>query len=214
MIWIKYLCFSSANDTALQHFLEILPPKIQKHISQKKRPDDQKRSLMGLFLVKNFLEDHHLPFSLLFEIHYENFVKPAFQSSNLDFNISHTDEYVVAAFSFQHKIGIDIERVRMVKGWEDCKYLNENDLKKLQISTSPSTTFLEIWCQKEAVLKACGCGFSVAISEVEIMNNSAILNEQKWHLNAFHLKDNYGIIASDTSNVTIEIKESVIKSSE
>ncbi|PWK17625.1 4'-phosphopantetheinyl transferase superfamily protein [Arcicella aurantiaca] len=207
MIWIKFLHFSAIDDIILGHFLEILPPKIQKHILQKKRPDDQKRSLLGIFLVKNFLAEHCLPFSLLFEIQFENFVKPAFQTIQLDFNISHTNEYVVAAFSFQHKIGIDIEQVRTVKGWDDCTYLNDNDLKKLQIAISPSSTFLEIWCQKEAVLKACGCGFAVPISEVEIMNDFAMLNGQKWYLHVFHLKDNLSVIASNKPNAIIQIEE-------
>lgn len=211
MIWVRYLAIEAVQDSLLTQLLATLPQAIQQHVLQKKRPDDRKRTLIGLLLVVRFLEEHKLSTTLLASIQYQNFVKPAFQGSTVDFNISHTQEYVVAAFSFKHRIGIDIEQLRTVKGWQNCHYFNKNDQERLQLSPNPSTTFLEIWCQKEAVLKACGCGFALPVEAVEIIENTAYLNHKKWYLFPFTLPHNYGIIACDNADCTIVIEPQTLQ---
>ncbi|HMT02468.1 MAG TPA: 4'-phosphopantetheinyl transferase superfamily protein [Burkholderiales bacterium] len=77
---------------------------------------------------------------------------------NIDFNISHSGEYVVMAIAYTAKVGIDIEQINyniipsqlanIVFSETEKKWVGD-DIKK----------FFNIWTKKEAVLKAYGTGF-------------------------------------------------------
>ncbi|UED72189.1 4'-phosphopantetheinyl transferase superfamily protein [Brevibacillus sp. DP1.3A] len=83
----------------------------------------------------------------------------------LYFNLSHTDEMVVCAFSANDEIGIDVEKtladrfevMKHVYVPEEIEWVNAQRDKKAKLHA-----FYKLWTRKEAVMKAVGKGFSLS----------------------------------------------------
>lgn len=84
--------------------------------------------------------------------------RPYIEHSNIDFNISHCNEYVIFALSIKSKIGIDIEyndpRINAIE--LGSIVFSDYEQNLIQNNTS---SFFKIWTKKEALIKAYGTGF-------------------------------------------------------
>lgn len=99
-------------------------------------------------------------------INFESGEKPTTQSTQLDFNMSHSSNYfaIVLANEKHNNVGVDIEKTKpikdlkdLIKGFfhnEEADYILNKDIN----SKSQETKFLEIWTRKEAFLKMIGIG--------------------------------------------------------
>ena len=89
-------------------------------------------------------------------------------------NVSHSGDYLVVAVSQGEPIGIDLEKKRPLQYADKIakKYFNEEDLKYL-LSRSENIDpdlFLEVWCQKEAIIKLQGGSFFKDVNSVQAKN--------------------------------------------
>ena len=96
--------------------------------------------------------------------------KPAI--SGIEFNVSHSGDYSLLAFSHESPIGVDVEHIRDWKVMHDLarRVLTPNEFERF--SSLPDLrrqrVFYEIWTLKESILKAIGSGLSVAPESLEI----------------------------------------------
>lgn len=125
------------------------------------------RKLLGAYL-------HHSPAS--FQIVRTPYGKPYLlrgkEVSELKFNLSHSGELTLIAFSLVAEVGVDVERIRpdfsiesvssMALAPEEQRWLNELSEGDRVIQ------FYRLWTRKEAVLKAAGVGLSVRPSHVDV----------------------------------------------
>lgn len=92
------------------------------------------------------------------------------------FNVSHSSERMVIAFSLDCMLGVDIERIRslsslknMVKRigseTEVANWNNRPDDQKLE-------TFFSMWVRKEAIIKAHGRGISLGMQDCVLEGNT------------------------------------------
>lgn len=141
--------------------------KIQKFIFKK----DKIRTVTGDILVKTIIADKldinikHIEFDR------NQYDKPYIKNQpQIDFNISHSGEYVVCAID-NRPIGIDIEKVKyieyeeMARNFFDARefdYIVNQDLN-YQIDR-----FYEIWTLKESYIKCCGQGLSIPLNSFSI----------------------------------------------
>lgn len=83
----------------------------------------------------------------------------------IDFNLSHSDDIAMLGFSRDHRIGVDIERIRNDIDIERLaeRFFTPTERRMLS-TTGPDQlrTFFAIWTRKEACLKASGPGLTVA----------------------------------------------------
>lgn len=101
-------------------------------------------------------------------------------SQDLYFNISHSQNAVVVAFS-RHENGVDIEKIRNIdlNIAKYCFSIEENEY--IRNSINQLSSFWEIWTKKEAYLKYVGVGivqssyFDVVISSILAMTSLAIV---------------------------------------
>ncbi len=112
--------------------------------------------------------------------------KPYLQSlinnRDLRFNLSHSKDLAIYAFSYRREIGIDIEAVnaRMVGLSAAEMVLASSELEALDTLPSKNRIlkFLRLWTQKEAVSKALGLGFALNFKEMvlgfELETNSEL----------------------------------------
>ena len=95
--------------------------------------------------------------------------------ASLHFNISHSRNYSLLAFSREHALGIDIEeRSREVSEHRlAMRYFSEPERELMETFDKTKQGFLEIWTRKEAILKARGDGLTVDIAAVNVLPDTA-----------------------------------------
>lgn len=95
------------------------------------------------------------------------------ESGNLFFNVAHSAEHILIAFSLSTELGVDIEALRLDE--ERMKPLirnicTENEKRWVQgiESTKVELALSRLWTAKEAALKAVGSGFQIPPNQLEI----------------------------------------------
>jgi 4'-phosphopantetheinyl transferase len=122
--------------------------------------------------------------------------KPAFQSHcGFEFNISHSGELVLYAFSRDYELGVDVEKHRDMTDLVDvAKHFfapaEVSDLLSLAPGDRPAA-FFRCWTRKESFVKAVGDGLYLPLDSFQVSlrpeEPAAILHvngrpENKWHL--------------------------------
>jgi 4'-phosphopantetheinyl transferase len=103
--------------------------------------------------------------------------KPSLSRSSRDvrFNVTHSNDFAMAAFALTREVGIDLEFQRPDVEIENLarRYFSVHEQKELTASPAEmrAATFFEIWTLKEAVLKAMGCGLSFPLSSFDVTAN-------------------------------------------
>ena len=132
---------------------------------------DRDRYILGRGLLRILL-GHYLardPQSLIFV--YSDRGKPLLKGETLQFNISHSGDFIVYGVSRDRPIGVDIEQIRplpdAVKLAE--RFFCQAEWEKIKDlpSFSTSRAFFTAWTRKEAFLKATGEGIA-GLKDVEV----------------------------------------------
>ena len=100
------------------------------------------------------------------EFAYGRHGKPAlsrrFADSGLHFNVAHSEDVAVYAFSRKGNIGVDVEAVREMKDADEiaARYFShtENDAYRALDPRQKALGFFQCWTRKEAFIKAIGDG--------------------------------------------------------
>ena len=108
---------------------------------------------------------------------YNDYGKPfiANDNSKLQFNISHSDEVAVFAFSRYNEIGIDIEKIKDIQDMDGVINICFTDYEKNWYKArrdSNAELFYKVWTAKEAFIKAIGRGFSYNPKNIELTYKS------------------------------------------
>lgn len=107
------------------------------------------------------------------EFNYAEHGKPSLRNkSPIYFNLSHSRDMVVYAFSFDHELGVDIEYMREQKNLEGMirhvgSLQEQEELKSLN-ETEAYDAFYRLWTRKEAFIKAVGQGLSMGLRSIHI----------------------------------------------
>jgi len=95
--------------------------------------------------------------------------------SDLEFNLSHSGEWMVVALCHGHPVGVDIEsanaRLRAREIADRYFTPRENESLRAGSETDYARSFLQLWTAKEAVMKATALGVARGLGEVEICLN-------------------------------------------
>ena len=95
-----------------------------------------------------------------------------FNQDNLKFNVSHSQNLALYAFTYQDKVGIDLEYLRSCSDAAQIARRffapQEYDLISSLEKNRQREVFLHIWTIKEAYLKATGEGLSGSLDAVEV----------------------------------------------
>lgn len=110
------------------------------------------QSKAGLVLLKHVLEKEN--YQIQSFIKYNEYHKPMLDG--VFYNISHSDELVVLAFS-NEEVGVDIQKYKDTLERTKDKYYNEDDYDK---------SLLHLWVIKESYLKFIGVGLKNNIHEI------------------------------------------------
>ncbi len=138
-------------------------------------------SFLGELLVKMVLtKDFQLQKDdLLFE--YSEHKKPFLnRRPNIHYNISHSGEWVVAAFS-ELPVGVDIEKVKKANLLVAERFFSTAEKAFIQNLEAPMRDewFFNFWTAKESYLKAIGTGLTKPLSSFSVFfsNNDIYLHD-------------------------------------
>jgi 4'-phosphopantetheinyl transferase len=166
-----------------------LPHSICKKIEQRLSKSKMQTSLLGYLLLKIVLAKNNVS-DTMSQLYYTAEGKPKIGQS-FDFNISHSDEYIVCAFSKDHQVGIDIEKIKPISLEFLEDFFNDDEWENIQSSMDSQETFYKLWTQKEATVKADGRGLNIPLKEIIIQNNQGYVERAKWFLQEIPLNQKY-----------------------
>ena len=111
------------------------------------------------------------------DIVYSKDGKPAVKKPGcpLKFNVSHSGDILLIAFSHQAEVGVDVERIDS-DSLEDgtiSRSLHPAEMKVFRDLKDDEGRqyFFECWTRKEAFLKLLGCGFAIEPAEIDLTRN-------------------------------------------
>ena len=139
--------------------------------------------------------------------------KPSLPGSTFQFNLSHSDGLAVIAVTQGRAVGVDIEHIRVVPGWQGVMKCCFSSAEQAAILDLPEpdqqAAFLTCWTRKEAYVKATGDGlgtpldrFTVAVepeSEPALLEVLDLPSETgRWRFADLPLAEEYlGVVAHD-----------------
>ncbi|MEL7331853.1 MAG: 4'-phosphopantetheinyl transferase superfamily protein [Cyanobacteria bacterium J06560_2] len=130
------------------------------------------------------------------------------------FNISHSGELALCALGQDHRVGIDVEKMKEIQRLDSmmsrCLLPNEQALVKA--SQRPLQAFLKYWTCKEAYLKAIGMGLRQSMTTVEVEMSPPRLVQvpdscsEGWQLHLIEVPEGYAGALVVEGNSLIEVK--------
>lgn len=190
-IWVKYTYLNAPNDpSVVSTFLDLLPPEYQQEVLKYKFPRDAQLCLFGKLLLKRVLNCLGQPDNAILHIQQTPYKRP-YLKGEVDFNISHSHNMVVAVGTTEGRIGIDIEAITEVNIEEFGQVFSPIELRNISQSSNPMHAFFSLWTQKESLIKADGRGMYVPLTEVRAMGNKGWVQRNPWFLYPLLLKEGY-----------------------
>jgi len=188
-----------------QHFLQ-LPDREKKKLRGFKRWEDATASMIGKILLTKLLQDIGVENIGLTNIKYTKYNRPFFNDA-VDFNITHSGNYVACAITTNGKVGIDIEKTKQVSLSDFSYVLTSGELDIVNASKDQNVAFFDIWTQKEAAVKADGSGLNGRLNEISTGNYPIRVNEVEWWLKKIFTPNGYVMhVAYNTALTSIEQK--------
>jgi 4'-phosphopantetheinyl transferase len=190
MIQIFYSSYTNKlENSEFSRYLKLLPIAIQENILKYSRWQDAHASLFGKLLLSHGLKELGLDFSLN-NLKYTNYKRPYIEG-NVDFNISHSGDHVLCAFSTKSKIGIDLEKIKPISISDFENQFQDEEWDHIMTSENKYLWFYYYWTAKEAVIKADGRGLSIPFKGLRVKEQHAFLDKNLWHLKTIDLFENY-----------------------
>jgi 4'-phosphopantetheinyl transferase len=160
------------------------------------------------------------------EFRYNPFGKPELAGAPplpLRFNVSHSESWALIAVTVQHRVGVDVERLRPIENIDSLARLCLSDRELADYRRLPTDqrmpAFFQAWTRKEAFIKACGVGLSRPLHDCEVTfapgEPARLLRvagdgtpPADWSLSAIETAAGYvGAVAVDVAQVRIEYYE-------
>ncbi len=111
-----------------------------------------------------------------FEFDLNAYGKPSLRSEEVEFNLTHSGDIALCAFSKHSEIGVDAELMRKDVNPEELaeRFFSTSEIKCLQQGDPLDRLdrFYRCWTRKEAVVKAHGEGFSIPLDSFSVSIDS------------------------------------------
>ena len=170
-VWLAHLPAARAH---LARFVSLLSPDEQQRSTRFRFAEHRERWEMARGVMRLLLARYSgtAPADLRFV--YNEHGKPAIRGSGIQFNSSHSGEFVVLAFTRAGAVGVDIEQVRddfERLGEIGRKYFAPGEQEQLEAlpSSDRARAFFDFWTRKEAFVKARGEGLFSGLDQFETL---------------------------------------------
>lgn len=178
-------------STQFQKYYAQLPGESQEKIGRFVNRQDKLLHLIGKLLLRDALQHFGFDKQVLHEIRYSPYLRPYIPSCNVDFNISHSGNYVLCAIGRGVRLGIDIEMIRTIDLSDFEEVMNADQWQAISGSPDGIRTFFDYWTIKESVIKADSRGMSIPLKDIHIVHSTAECDGNRWFLKQLDIDSNY-----------------------
>jgi|GEM_PF-1164274 len=170
--------------------LPFLPEAVRKGILRYTYDEDRILTFSGKLLLLQVLKDLGLDHRIsLADLQYTSFSRPWFNYP-VDFNITHSGNYTLLAFTQNGKIGVDIEIIKPL-GMEDYSNVFSNREWSALQENNDIGLFYWLWARKEAVVKAIGKGLSMPLCEIDVTDDLISIDNEQLQLVSIDIDKGY-----------------------
>lgn len=151
------------SAASIAHLASMLEPEDHERLARLRQPHDQTRFQVARGMLRA-LSAIYLPDTQHLTLGYSDMGKPFWHGeTGLEFNLSHSGDWVVLGFTRNNAIGVDIQEMRPlknIKGNADIAF-HSNEIALLDTCCDhnlQTDTYYQIWSLREAGLKSIGSG--------------------------------------------------------
>lgn len=199
---IRFLYTHYQQPLAAEEFqacLQVVSKESRKSILRYSRWEDRYNCLFGRILILIGLKSFGYKLSSLPPLKYTPYLRP-YLDFNIDFNVSHSGNAVICAFSDEGKIGIDIEQVRELEVESLFSFFHPDERVRLRLAKNPLLLFYELWTRKESIIKADGQGLNIPLYRIRIdPDGKAEVEGKVWQSYPIEIFDDYCIHVATTN---------------
>lgn len=181
----------------LARHLDSLPEEMRKSIIRYKRWQDRHRALLARLLLRAGLQSFGFPAEALGSVRLDAHGRP-YIGREVDFNISHSGNYILCAMARGQRVGVDLEAVRRIDLSDFSSAFSPVEWSAINHAPDPYAAFFSFWTQKESAGKADGRGLSIPLERITLDHNTARIDATAWHLAPLPIHPAYiGHLATD-----------------
>ena len=194
------------SEGALNNCLSTLPAFLGEKILRYRRWEDRQAVLVGKLLLREVLAKRGYAPDCLERLRFDSYGRPHLEE-NVDFNISHSGEFVLCAVASGGRVGVDVERVRDLDISQFHKYFSAESWQEITASENRPQSFFDHWTMRESVIKADGRGLSIPLKKLHVEEGAVALDGKNWFLKKLDLAPGYSChLATDGKNPEINMR--------
>lgn len=192
MIKLFYTQFNrKLDDSAWNLYCSRLPDHCIEKARRFIRWQNQHAHVFGRLLLQKALEEFRPGAGNLEDLKYTLSGKP-YLDNDIQFNLSHSDQFVACIVADNIRVGLDIEKIRTIDFTNFNHVFTAGELENISQSGEPLKKFYDYWCIKESVAKAEGSGLSTDFRDIQVIESCiAVLYGAIWFLTKIELDDAY-----------------------
>jgi 4'-phosphopantetheinyl transferase len=188
--------FFTVNNSPLasgpfNRLAEVLPVAMQLTAKKINHWQHRQAYVLGKLMLHHALQQLQ-PGLNLAQLNYTGYGRPYFDG-RLDFNISHSGDYVTCIISDEGRVGIDIEKIQAVDINAYKNQFNADEWQQVVEAwrNGHYRLFYRYWTLKEAAVKADGRGMYIPLKEVNIHKEYVQVGGTPWFFKQQYLAENY-----------------------
>lgn len=187
--------FVTSFDTELpaatmERQLDSLPAFMRQSIVRYKRWQDRQRALLAKLLLRAGLRSLGFSAAALDLVRLDAYGRPSI-CREVDFNISHSESYILCAMARGQRVGIDIEAIRDIDLDDFSAAFTPDQWDAIRHAPNPHAAFFRDWTRKESASKADGRGLSIPLAQIALDNRTALVDSTPWQLVSLQIHPAY-----------------------
>lgn len=135
-------------------------------------PKDRDRYVIAHGFLRDVLSRYLKDESSHFKFSVNSFGRPSLKGHDLEFNLTHSADFALVAVTTNHKIGVDVERIRSGISAHVIarQYFSKAEVAELEMVPLElrERAFFVGWTRKEAYIKAQGMGLSLGLDSFDV----------------------------------------------
>lgn len=164
---------------------------------------EQLSRLYGKLLLSKLLSDNGSVITIN-DMKYHESGKP-YLDGNFYFNIAHSGNIVICIGTQEARVGVDIERNAEIDINMMQDYFTVSEWGKINCSNNRTDTFYKLWVRKEACVKATGKGSFQPLNEIDVCEQTVVMDNTKWYLHDIFIKNGYSACIATDKNDSIKL---------
>lgn len=188
---VFYICFDHlSNEPEWQELVRFLPGNMQETVNKQYHWQDRFRKAGGKLLL----------FYSLKKLGYVNYNPEMLRADEngrpylpdcVDFNISHSGNYIICSISREGRIGADVEYMCVVDLQQFRHIMNDREWNWVVNSSNPDKRFYHLWTLKESASKADGKGIFIPFQSLEIDRHQITCGRNRWYFRNLALDEEH-----------------------